>query len=195
MDGRVQEGLRILYPCPHCNSPVRDFSGSLVCDMCSGLTHLNCTDLPYEISAFVQTHGRSAIKFFCCNCISVANSLIERNRLNADISKRYEMLQHSFLDFTSVVHNKFSSLEASMKSVFELLRSQEIRRPPFSSAHYANDRAFFNILTGYPNGYAGPSSGYPVTTKWVPSEGPFRFQLFRGNDIISLKYFGLTISF
>ena len=141
MDGRVREALRILYPCPYCNSPVRDLSTSLVCDLCTGYTHLNCTDLPAEVSTLVQLQTResSSIKFFCCNCISAANSLVERNRLNAEISKRYEMLQHSFLDFTSVVHNKLSSLELSVKSISDVLHSNESRRPLFTSGQHAAD--------------------------------------------------------
>ena len=138
--GRVPDELRILYPCTHCKSPVRDISTATVCDMCYGFTHTNCIDLPAEILAALHTNpAESGIKFFCRNCIGATNSLIERNRLNADIQKRYEMLQHSFLDFTSMVHNRFNKLETLIKSACPEPRSNQAQYPPSSSGINAHD--------------------------------------------------------
>jgi len=87
----------------------------------------------------MRSSAPNSVKYFCQNCTPLINSLIERNRLNAEISKRYDMLQHSFLDFTNVVHNKFSKLERAIESISNALHITANQPSPFASGKHIDD--------------------------------------------------------
>jgi hypothetical protein len=131
----------VVAHCTYCNLPVGNISGALACNLCSGFTHDICCGLSASVRSALR-NNQFGLAWFCVHCAPSAAVMIQRNRLNADIARRYDLLQHSFTKFSNEVSERLLKLEDAVRSHERskpVSKSTPSSQPPLRSSHDRDD--------------------------------------------------------